>query len=75
MSDSTIKLVSDFESDTSFDVIMGTFADSHLPPLAHYCMEIKVIHLSEDFTSERAYGNFLEENASSLDSFEVFLSD
>lgn len=53
MSESTVKLMNDYESETSFDGGIDVSLDSHLPPLIHDCMSSEMISLSDDSNSER----------------------
>lgn len=67
--------MSDSENDTYFAVRIGTFHDSHIPPLAHDRLKPKIISLYDDFESERASRNSLEEGTSLFGSFKALLYD
>lgn len=57
MGDSTVHLVSDSESDISSAAGIRLSSNSHLSPLAHDRMGPKVISLSDNYDSERGFGN------------------
>lgn len=75
MSDNTVNLVSDSKNDTSSATKMGVSPDSHLTPIAHYCMRQEVISLSDDSDSKRISGNSSDEEVPSFYTFEAHLSD
>lgn len=75
MSDSVIRIVSDYESDISSAVGTWVSPYSYSHPISHDRVGHKVVSLTSDFDSERVSGNSLDEKASSLDSFAALLSD
>lgn len=75
MSDNTVKLMSNSESETSYASRMGKSLDSHLYPLDHDRLEPKAIPLSDNSDLERVFEDSLEEGGSSSNSLETLLSN
>lgn len=61
MSDSTGNLASDFESDSSFAVEMGSSLNYHRIPLPYDRVELEVIPLFDNSNREKESKNSLEE--------------